>query len=165
MLIVNALVAHDGGSYLAEAYAVAPTATIQGEDGVVVVSGAGRGDDGEEAALQVGVGEHAAYLEFLADDVAALGAYDLQLPDASALAALQRDEVGDGAEVDVQFRLQPLGNLAGGDGLGTLPTGGRALRCFPSNTGTPRSVRRSISRSVRRRCRSPATKAPVRQWL
>ena len=64
--------------------------------------------------------KHTAYLKFLADGVGALCAHELQLPDATALAALHGDEVLNGTQVDAELALQPLANLLRADGLRPL---------------------------------------------
>ena len=56
----------------------------------------------------MGLAERAAYLEFLANSKGALGTHDAQFPDAAALAALQRFEVGDVAKVHLQLTADQL---------------------------------------------------------
>ena len=66
---------------------------------------------GEVAGVEMRLAECTTYLEFLAYGVAALGTYNLQFPDASALAALQRNEVHNVAKLHLEFRLDDVAQL------------------------------------------------------
>ena len=89
---------HHGSPDLTETDAVSPSATMQDELAALLLYV-------EAAALQVGGGEYPSNLQFLADGVVPLRALDAQFPDASALAALDRDKVLDGADVNIQLLL------------------------------------------------------------
>ena len=111
LLVGASLLAHDGSTNLAESDTVAPSVAVQDElAGGRAVGWRGWPDaDVEPAALQMGGGEQTPDFEFLSQGVLAFVADELHFPDSPALAAFQRDEVGDGAKVDVQFRAQPEG--------------------------------------------------------
>ena len=65
----------------------------------------------EGGAEEMGLAEGATDLEFLTDGEGALRAHNLEFPDAPALASLQRDEVLDVAEIDVELAADELGEL------------------------------------------------------
>ena len=98
---------HDGGAYLTKAHAVTPAGTRQDETAVLLVNHEGR-------AVQMALAERAANLQFLADGERLLGAHNLQLPDAAALATLQGDEVSNGAQVVLQLLVDECRQLLGG---------------------------------------------------
>ena len=65
----------------------------------------------EGGAIQVALAEGATNLEFLADGECLLRTHNLQFPDASALASLQGDELGNGAEIVLYLLADEIGNL------------------------------------------------------
>ena len=101
LIVGLALLAHNGSAYLAEADAMTPAGTVEEESAVALLNLEGGGE-------QVALAEGATDFQLLADGEGLLRADNLQLPDASALATLQRDEVGDSAEVDVLLATDEL---------------------------------------------------------
>ena len=96
LLVAVALLAHDGGTNLAEPHAMPPALAVQTETGWGLLHV-------ESRAKQMALAERTAYLEFFANGEGLLRAYYLEFPDAPALATLQWDEVGDSAKVILEF--------------------------------------------------------------
>ncbi len=103
-VVLEALLAHDGGTNLAKTYTVAPTLTMKTEPGRGLLHVEG-------GAEQMALAECTADFELLTDDEGLFRTHDFQFPDATALATLQRDEVGDTAEVVLEFFVDEIGNL------------------------------------------------------
>lgn len=91
LVITVALFAHDGGAYLAETDAM-PPACAEDVEALGHTIDVAVGFNHKGRTVEVALAERTAYLEFLADDVLALGTYDAQTRDASAGATLQRLE-------------------------------------------------------------------------
>ena len=81
-----------------------PATSVQAETARELLHIEGRGE-------QVGLAQGTANLEFLADGERLLRTHYLEFPDAAALASLQRDEVGDQAEVVFQFAVDEFGEF------------------------------------------------------
>ena len=98
-VVLEALLAHDGGTNLAETYTVAPALAMKAEtiSRLLHVEG---------GAVEVALTEGTADFEFLTDGEGLFCTHDLQFPDATALATLQRDEVSDTSEVVLEFFVQ-----------------------------------------------------------
>ena len=92
VVVIESLFAHDGGTYLAQAYAVSPSGSGQLEPygrsvGVFAFI------DHKSRTEQVGGREGTPYLQFLADNQRLFRTYDFQFADASRLSPLYGDEV------------------------------------------------------------------------
>ena len=107
--------------------------------------------DLEPTAFQVGVGQRATNFEFFPDGETALRADDFEFPDATALAAFQRNQVDDFAQVDVVLRAQPFGDLFAADDLFPLVEIGRFLVIVVQDLTNERSVLRVAIRTFHRR--------------
>ena len=103
-VVLEALLAHDGGTNLTKAYTVAPAFAMKAET-------IGRLFDVEGGTVKMALAEGTADFEFLTNGEGLLCTHDFQFPNATALATLQRDEVGDTAEVILEFFVDEFGNL------------------------------------------------------
>ena len=101
LIVLVAFLAHYGGAYLAEAYAVAPSRAGYHEPARHAAAHV-FGVYHEGAAVQVAVAEGAAYLQFLAYGEGALRAHYGEAADAPAASALHGSELYYVAEVDVE---------------------------------------------------------------
>ena len=86
LVVGLALLAHDGSTYLAEAYTMSPTLAMQDETVALTLYV-------ESGGQQVSLAEGTADLEFLADGEGLFRADNLQFPDTSAFASLERDKI------------------------------------------------------------------------
>ena len=107
LLVVIALLTHDGSAYLAETDAMPPAFALETETSGGLL-------DIEGGAIEMGFAQGSANLEFLADGEGLLGSHNLELPDATTLASLQGDEVGNGTEIGIELGVDERGKFVGG---------------------------------------------------
>ena len=81
LLVVIALLTHDGCTYLAETNAMTPALAFKTETSGGLL-------DIEGGAIEMGFAQGSANLEFLTDGEGLLGSYNLEFPDATTLASL-----------------------------------------------------------------------------
>ena len=101
-VVLEALLAHDGSTNLAEADAVAPPFSMQAET-------CGSLFDVKGGAVEVTLAEGSTDFQFLADGERLLGTNNLQFPDTTALATLQGNEVGNSSEVVLELFIDETG--------------------------------------------------------
>ena len=89
LVITVTLLTHDGGTYLAETHAVAPSFADETETFGGLL-------DVESRTIEMGLAQGAANLKFLTNGKGLLRTHNLQFPDTAALATLHGDEVGNG---------------------------------------------------------------------
>jgi hypothetical protein len=104
LIVGLALLAHDGGTYLTETNTMTPTLAVKDKTVALFLDIEGRTE-------KMSLTESSTYLKLLADREGLLGTYNLKFPDTPALAPLQRDKVGDGAEVVLQLTVDELREL------------------------------------------------------
>ena len=102
LIVYGSLLAHHGGSYLAQSHAMAPTGTVEDEARGQAVRRALRLDN-EGGTEKVGGAECTAYLQFLANDKCAFLTLYPQTADAPTAPTLQGNEGFDAAKVHLQL--------------------------------------------------------------
>ena len=107
LLVVIALLTHDGSAYLAETDTMPPAFALETETSGGLL-------DIEGGAIEMSLAQGSANLEFLADGEGLLGSHNLELPDATTLASLQGDEVGNGTEIGIELGVDERGKFVGG---------------------------------------------------
>ena len=107
------LLTHHGGTYLTQTYTMAPALSFENELVAILLNI-------ESRTVEMALAQGATYLKFLTDGEGFLATYDLEFPDASALAALHGDEVENLAEINLEFAIDELGDF--GLGITYFPT-------------------------------------------